>query len=73
MCRIVFTSRKKTIKKGETVQKKFVLSEETFVFGPLLCGKTRERWEETKLHKYHVDKLMSDAVAPCLVSSLQVS
>lgn len=54
MCRIVFTSRKKTIKNGEIVQKKFVLSEDTFVFGPLLCGKTRERWGESKLHKYHV-------------------
>ena len=43
VCRIVFTSRKKTIKNGEIVQKKFVLSEDTFVFGPLLCGKTRER------------------------------
>lgn len=41
--RIVFSSRKKTLKKGEIVHKKFVLSEETFVFGPLLCGKTRER------------------------------
>ena len=46
MCRIVFSSRKKTLKKGEMVHRKFVLSEETFVFGPLLCGKTRERWRE---------------------------
>ena len=42
--RIVFNSRKKTLKKGEIVNKKFVLSEDTFMFGPLLCGKTRERW-----------------------------
>ena len=48
--RIVFSSRKKTLKKGEIVHRKFVLSEETFVFGPLLCGKTRERWGESKLH-----------------------
>ena len=62
MCRIVFSSRKKTLKKGEMVHRKFVLSEETFVFGPLLCGKTRERWREQT-----VLKLMSDAVVPWLL------
>ena len=70
MCRIVFSSRKKTLKKGEMVHRKFVLSEETFVFGPLLCGKTRERWRE---REQTVLKLVSDAVVSCCFSSLQVS
>ena len=41
--RVVFHHRKKMIKKDEIVQKKFVLSEKMYMFGPLHCGKTRER------------------------------
>ena len=41
--RIVFPNRKKTIENNEIVHKKYVFSEETYFFGPLHCGKTRER------------------------------
>lgn len=41
--RIVFASRKKNRGKNEIVNKKFILNEETFEFGPLLIGNNRER------------------------------
>uniref|UniRef100_H2XZ27 Hydin adenylate kinase-like domain-containing protein n=1 Tax=Ciona intestinalis TaxID=7719 RepID=H2XZ27_CIOIN len=45
--RIVFPHRKKTKPRPEeTVAKKYILQEEVFEFGPLLCGKTRERYKE---------------------------
>ena len=37
--RVVFPHRKKYRKPEEVVHKKYVLSNETFEFGPLLCGK----------------------------------
>ena len=42
-CRIVFANRKRSLRKDEIVSKKFILSEKKYVFGPLHCGKTRER------------------------------
>ena len=44
--RIVFANRKRTLQKDEIVSKRFVLSENAYVFGPLHCGKTRERYKE---------------------------
>lgn len=41
--RIVFPHRKKTIKPDEIVYKKYILSLGVFHFGPLLCGKSREK------------------------------
>ena len=41
--RIVFPSRQKSRKQDDIVAKKYILSSETFEFGPLLVGKTRER------------------------------
>ena len=38
--RVVFPHRRKYRKPEEIVHKKYVLSNETFEFGPLLCGKT---------------------------------
>ena len=45
-CRIVFANRKRTLRKDEIVSKRFVLSEDAYFFGPLHCGKTRERYKE---------------------------
>ena len=44
--RVVFPSRKKFKRPEEIVNKKFILSSETFEFGPLLAGKNRERYRE---------------------------
>ena len=41
--RIVFPHRKKTITSEEIVNKKYILSTETFEFGPLLVGKSRDK------------------------------
>ena len=38
--RVVFPHRRKYRKPEEIVHKKYVLSNETFEFGPLLCGKS---------------------------------
>ncbi|XP_068693384.1 hydrocephalus-inducing protein homolog [Montipora foliosa] len=46
--RVVFPHRRKCRKPEEIVHKKYVLSNETFEFGPLLCGKTRDRYKEGK-------------------------
>lgn len=46
--RVVFPHRRKYRKPEEIVHKKYVLSNETFEFGPLLCGKTRDRYKEGK-------------------------
>ncbi|XP_070194710.1 hydrocephalus-inducing protein homolog isoform X4 [Littorina saxatilis] len=46
--RLVFPSRKKNRKLDEIVHKKYVLMTETFEFGPLLVGKSRERYKEAK-------------------------
>lgn len=39
--RVVFPHRRKYRKPEEIVHKKYVLSSETFEFGPLLCGKSK--------------------------------
>lgn len=44
--RVVFPNRKKYKKPDEIVHKKFILTNETFEFGPLLAGKNRERYRE---------------------------
>ena len=44
--RVVFNHRKKSRKPEEIVHKKFILSSETFEFGPLLAGKNRDRYRE---------------------------
>ena len=44
--RIVFPYRKKYRKPDEVVHKKYILSNKTFEFGPLLAGKNRDRYRE---------------------------
>lgn len=41
--RIVFPSRKKARETNEIVQKKYILAEDLFEFGPLLVGNNKER------------------------------
>ncbi|KAM4722980.1 hydrocephalus-inducing protein homolog [Rhinophrynus dorsalis] len=43
--KVVFPHRKKEAKPDEIVQKKFILNTGTFDFGPLLCGKSREKYK----------------------------
>ena len=42
--RIVFPTRQKSKKTDDIISKKYILSSETFEFGPLLVGKTRDRY-----------------------------
>jgi len=42
--RIVFPHRKKSKKQEEIVHKKYILTSETFEFGPLLVGRNRDRY-----------------------------
>ncbi|XP_073515931.1 hydrocephalus-inducing protein homolog isoform X2 [Phyllobates terribilis] len=43
--KIVFPHRKKEIQSNEIVHKTFILSTATFDFGPLLCGKSRDKYK----------------------------
>ncbi|KAK6174452.1 hypothetical protein SNE40_017727 [Patella caerulea] len=46
--RIVFQQRKKNKKADEIVNKKYILMTEIFEFGPLLVGKSRDKYKEGK-------------------------
>lgn len=41
--RVVFSQRKMDMKINEVIFKKYVMSMERFYFGPLLCGKSRDK------------------------------
>lgn len=41
--RVVFSQRKMDMKINEVIFKMYVMSMETFYFGPLLCGKSRDK------------------------------
>ncbi|KAG8437289.1 hypothetical protein GDO86_008117 [Hymenochirus boettgeri] len=43
--RVVFSNRKKEARPDEIVHRKYILSTKTYDFGPLLCGKTREKYK----------------------------
>ncbi|XP_075045519.1 hydrocephalus-inducing protein homolog [Mixophyes fleayi] len=43
--KVVFPHRKKEARNDEITQKKFIMSSGTFHFGPLLCGKSREKYK----------------------------
>ena len=40
----VFINRKKDKTEEEIIHKKFIVTDETYEFGPLLCGKNRDRY-----------------------------
>ncbi|XP_074644164.1 hydrocephalus-inducing protein homolog [Tubulanus polymorphus] len=46
--RIIFPQRKKNKKSEDIVHKKYILTTEVFEFGPLLIGKSREKYKEGK-------------------------
>ncbi|XP_068943597.1 hydrocephalus-inducing protein homolog [Petaurus breviceps papuanus] len=43
--RVVFPHRKKESKPKEIVFKKYIMNQEIFQFGPLLCGKSRDKYK----------------------------
>uniref|UniRef100_A0A4X2JPP9 HYDIN axonemal central pair apparatus protein n=1 Tax=Vombatus ursinus TaxID=29139 RepID=A0A4X2JPP9_VOMUR len=43
--RVVFPHRKKELKPEEIVFKKYIINQELFHFGPLLCGKSRDKYK----------------------------
>ncbi|XP_008833211.1 hydrocephalus-inducing protein homolog [Nannospalax galili] len=45
--KVVFPQRKKDIKPNEVVFKKYIMSTEKFYFGPLLCGKSRDKYKSS--------------------------
>ncbi|KAG8143780.1 hypothetical protein E2320_000954, partial [Naja naja] len=60
---IVFPHRKKTIKPDEIVYKKYILSLGVFHFGPLLCGKSREKYKAAR-YPNHFEKLTILNISP---------
>ncbi|KAM9191706.1 LOW QUALITY PROTEIN: hydrocephalus-inducing protein homolog [Dugong dugon] len=45
--KVVFPQRKKDIKTNEVIFKKYVMSMDRFYFGPLLCGKSRDKYKSS--------------------------
>ncbi|XP_045149859.1 hydrocephalus-inducing protein homolog [Echinops telfairi] len=45
--KVVFPQRKKDIKANEIIFKKYVMSTNRFYFGPLLCGKSRDKYKSS--------------------------
>ncbi|CAN2389289.1 axonemal central apparatus assembly [Pristimantis euphronides] len=63
--KVVFSHRKKEIQSDEIVYKKFIRRSGTFDFGPLLCGKSREKY---KAGQYPENK---EKITICNVSPLE--
>ncbi|CAH1779299.1 unnamed protein product [Owenia fusiformis] len=61
--RIVFPHRKKNKKSDEIVHKKYILTDETFDFGPLLVGKPRDRYKEGR-YPENMEKLVVHNTSP---------
>ncbi|KAJ8785780.1 hypothetical protein J1605_006740 [Eschrichtius robustus] len=45
--RVVFPQQKRDMKANEVIFKKYVVSMERFYFGPLLCGKSRDKYKSS--------------------------
>ncbi|KAK2085416.1 hypothetical protein P7K49_036716 [Saguinus oedipus] len=45
--KVVFPQRKMDMKTNEVIFKKYVMSVETYYFGPLLCGKSRDKYKSS--------------------------
>ncbi|XP_077982980.1 hydrocephalus-inducing protein homolog isoform X2 [Glandiceps talaboti] len=61
--RIVFPHRKKSRKIDEIVHKKYILNNETLEFGPLLAGKSRDRYKEGK-YPENLEKMVVQNTSP---------
>ncbi|XP_076808093.1 hydrocephalus-inducing protein homolog isoform X2 [Clavelina lepadiformis] len=68
--RVVFPHRRKSrARLDDMVMKKYLIQEEMFEFGPLLCGKTRERYKEGKyLENREKINIMNTSPLPAQVS-----
>ncbi|KAH0619415.1 hypothetical protein JD844_000028 [Phrynosoma platyrhinos] len=53
---IVFPHRKKNIRPDEIIYKKYVMSTGVFHFGPLLCGRSREKYKAAR-YPNHFEKI----------------
>ncbi|XP_025031662.1 hydrocephalus-inducing protein-like, partial [Python bivittatus] len=60
---IVFPHRKKNIKPDEIVFKKYIMSLGVFHFGPLLCGKSREKYKAAR-YPNHFEKITILNISP---------
>ncbi|VCW68982.1 unnamed protein product [Gulo gulo] len=45
--KVVFPQRKPDMKQNEVIFKKYIISTEKFYFGPLLCGKSRDKYKSS--------------------------
>ncbi|KAM5262598.1 hydrocephalus-inducing protein homolog [Ctenodactylus gundi] len=45
--KVVFPQRKKDMKTNEVIFKKYIMTKERFYFGPLLCGKSRDKYKSS--------------------------
>ncbi|XP_044126636.1 hydrocephalus-inducing protein homolog [Bufo gargarizans] len=61
--KVVFPHRKKEIQSDEIIHKKFILSSSTFDFGPLLCGKSREKYKAGQ-YPENMEKVTICSVSP---------
>ncbi|XP_062817752.1 hydrocephalus-inducing protein homolog isoform X1 [Anolis carolinensis] len=60
---VVFPHRKKTMKPDEMVCKKLVMSTNVFHFGPLLCGKSREKYKASR-YPNHFERITILNISP---------
>ena len=56
----MFPHRKKSRKPEDIIQKKYILSNKTFEFGPLLAGKNRDRYREGRYPENREDLCISN-------------
>ncbi|XP_066569678.1 hydrocephalus-inducing protein homolog [Amia ocellicauda] len=61
--KVVFSHCKKALQGEETLHKTYILRSEVFEFGPLLCGKTRDRYKEKK-YPENTEKLIVHNTSP---------
>ena len=56
--KLVFANRRKGKTEDDIIQKKYVQSENTYEFGPLLCGKNRDRFVQYKIGRSVIVNLL---------------
>ncbi|XP_042303381.1 LOW QUALITY PROTEIN: hydrocephalus-inducing protein homolog [Sceloporus undulatus] len=61
--RIVFPHRKKSIRPDEIFSRKYIMSTGVLHFGPLLCGKSRERYKAAR-YPNHFEKITILNISP---------
>ncbi|KAM6177458.1 hydrocephalus-inducing protein homolog [Erethizon dorsatum] len=66
--KVVFPQRKQNMKVNEVIFKKYIMSTERFYFGPLLCGKSRDKYKSS-LFPGNVETLTILNNSPMLVEA----